>query len=40
MENGNIRDYIRANPRADRMRLLGEVASGAHKACLPVGDLY
>lgn len=31
MENGNIRDYVRKNPGADRLRLLGEVASGAHK---------
>ena len=29
MDNGNIREYIRKNPDADRMRLLGEVASGA-----------
>jgi serine/threonine protein kinase len=29
MDNGNIRDYVRKNPDADRMRLLGEVASGA-----------
>jgi len=31
MENGNIREYIRRNPGADRMRILGEVASGQHK---------
>ncbi len=30
MENGNIREYIRGNPDADRMRLLSEVASGAY----------
>ena len=30
MANGNIRDYVRANPDADRMRLLIEVASGAY----------
>ena len=31
MENGNIRDYIRRNLGADRVRLLSEVASGADK---------
>jgi len=31
MENGNVRDYIRLNPDADRMRLVSEVASGAHE---------
>jgi hypothetical protein len=30
MENGNIREYIRRNPNADRMRLLSEVASGVY----------
>ena len=34
MENGNIRDYIQTNPNADRMRLLGEVASGAYNVYL------
>ena len=34
MANGNIRDYVRANPAADRMRLLSEVASGAYGVCL------
>jgi len=29
--NGNIRDYIRRNPDADRLRLLGEVASDARR---------
>ena len=29
MNNGNIREYIQKNPDADRMCLLGEVASGA-----------
>ena len=31
ISNGNIRDYIRSNPDADRLRLLGNVASGPHK---------
>ena len=34
MANGNIRDYVRANPDADRMRLLNEVASGAYSVRL------
>jgi hypothetical protein len=34
MDNGNIRDYVRKNPDADRMRLLGEVASGAYNVYL------
>ncbi|KAF8266619.1 hypothetical protein EI94DRAFT_1786854 [Lactarius quietus] len=42
MENGNIRDYVRVNPDADRMRLLGEVASGMeflHENGIVHGDL-
>ena len=34
MAHGNIRDYVRANPDADRMRLLIEVASGAYSVRL------
>ena len=34
MANGNIRDYTRENPGADRMRLLIEVASGAYSVRL------
>ena len=34
MANGNIRDYVQANPYADRMRLLNEVASGAYSVSL------
>jgi hypothetical protein len=29
MENGNIREYIQKHPNVDRVRLLGEAASGA-----------
>ncbi|KAH9171465.1 kinase-like domain-containing protein, partial [Lactarius sanguifluus] len=42
MENGNIRDYVRGNPDADRMRLLSEVASGMeflHENGIVHGDL-
>ncbi|KAI9433952.1 kinase-like domain-containing protein [Lactarius indigo] len=42
MENGNIRDYVRSNPDADRMRLLSEVASGMeflHENGIVHGDL-
>ncbi|KAH9039390.1 hypothetical protein EDB84DRAFT_1436992 [Lactarius hengduanensis] len=42
MENGNIRDYVRDNPDADRMRLLSEVASGMeflHENGIVHGDL-
>ncbi|KAF8273843.1 hypothetical protein EI94DRAFT_1715048 [Lactarius quietus] len=42
MENGNIRDYVRGNPDADRMLLLGEVASGMeflHENGIVHGDL-
>ena len=34
MANGIIRDYVRENPDADRMRLLNEVASGAYSVSL------
>ena len=34
MANGNIRDYVRENPDADRIRLLVEVASGAYSVRL------
>ena len=34
MSNGNIRDYVRENLDADRMRLLNEVASGAYSVRL------
>ena len=34
MDNGNIRDYVGKNPDTDRMRLLGEVASGAYNVYL------
>ncbi len=40
MENGNIRDYVRGNPDADRMRLLSEVASGTYGVWLCVSGLY
>lgn len=39
MENGNIRDYVRGNPDADRMRLLIEVASGVYSAWLCVSGM-
>lgn len=42
MENRNIRDYVRGNPDADRMRLLSEVASGMeflHEKKIVHGDL-
>ncbi|KAI0003230.1 hypothetical protein BJV74DRAFT_881692 [Russula compacta] len=42
MENGNIRDYIRGNLGADRVRLLSEVASGVeflHGGGIIHGDL-
>ncbi|KAH8980822.1 hypothetical protein EDB86DRAFT_3087571 [Lactarius hatsudake] len=42
MENGNIRDYVRGNPDADRMQLLSEVASGMeflHENGIVHGDL-
>lgn len=40
MENGNVRDYIRLNPDADRMRLVSEVASGAHKIWRLISAAY
>jgi hypothetical protein len=40
MENGNIRDYVRKNPGADRLRLLSEVASGAHKTWFGVNYVH
>ncbi|KAI9508854.1 ras guanine nucleotide exchange factor domain-containing protein [Russula earlei] len=42
MENGNIREYLRKNPDADRTRLLSEVASGLeflHERNIVHGDL-
>ncbi|KAI0293736.1 kinase-like domain-containing protein, partial [Russula brevipes] len=33
MENGNLREYIRGHMDADHIRLLSQVASGAHTAC-------
>jgi hypothetical protein len=30
MEKGNIREYLRINTDADRLRLLSEVASGMY----------
>jgi hypothetical protein len=40
MKNGNVRDYIRLNPDADRMRLVSEVASGAHKIWRLISAAY
>ncbi|KAI0283732.1 kinase-like domain-containing protein, partial [Russula brevipes] len=42
MENGNLREYIRGNLDADRMRLLSQVASGVeflHEEGIIHGDL-
>ncbi|KAF8497035.1 kinase-like domain-containing protein [Russula emetica] len=42
IENGNIREYLRRNPDADRVRLLSEVASGVeffHEREILHGDL-
>ncbi|KAH9967848.1 hypothetical protein BC827DRAFT_1263627 [Russula dissimulans] len=42
MEHGNIREYLRRNPDADRTRLVGEVASGLeflHDRDIVHGDL-
>jgi hypothetical protein len=40
MENGNLREYIRGHRDADRMRLLSQVASGAHTTWFCLSDPY